>query len=133
MSTSADPASPHLTSPILEDDAELKPDNDDDGDGDVKVLASGSGSGSGLGAGKEGQTVGEVRRKVEKMNWKEGMPVDVAELEGQGEGERVDSEETSSVSKDKNKRKVLERSESSFAQDDLAVKKPRDTPVSHFL
>lgn len=79
----------------------------------------------------ETKNVGEVRKKVEEMNWKDGKkPEGVDEWEeidrAEASGTEEDREPPSEESKDL-KRKVLERSESSQVIDEHA-KRQRDTP-----
>ncbi|OCF33808.1 hypothetical protein I316_04520 [Kwoniella heveanensis BCC8398] len=93
-------------------------------------------------ASKEGENVGEVRKKVEKMSYEEGQSAKSPEGQADAEedaGEEVkdaaaEAQEKDKVAveesnSDKLKRKALERSESSFAQeDDATSKRQRDTP-----
>ncbi|OCF44811.1 hypothetical protein I317_01300 [Kwoniella heveanensis CBS 569] len=93
-------------------------------------------------ASKEGENVGEVRKKVEKMSYEEGQSAKSPEGKADAEedaGEEVkdaaaEAQEKDEVAveesnSDKLKRKALERSESSLAQeDDATSKRQRDTP-----
>jgi len=84
---------------------------------DDVVNSSGSGSGSGSGKKeKETNNVGEVRRKVQEMTWKEG----------QGQGPPPSSVEQED-GKDL-KRKTLERNESSTLEPHTSPKKAKETP-----
>lgn len=90
---------------------------------DDVVHSSGSGVGSGSGSGsgpgkkeKETNNVGEVRRKVQEMTWKEG----------QGQGPPPSSAEQED-GKDL-KRKTLERNESSTLEPHTSPKKVKETP-----
>jgi hypothetical protein len=106
----------------------------------TKPSAAGSSSRSGSNGTtakeKEAKNVKEVRRKVEKMNWKEG---DRVEEEASGEPEGADkADEPSSAptlgaettsNGDGLKRKALERSESSAAvETEEKIKRSKDTP-----
>ncbi|WVQ98296.1 hypothetical protein IAU59_005419 [Kwoniella sp. CBS 9459] len=92
---------------------------------------------------KEGKNVGEVRKQVEKMSYEEGQNAktttaakgaaeESVDLEGEeltGGAEGSESASTEASNSDKLKRKALERSESSFAQeDDSTTKRQKDTP-----
>ncbi|WVF69551.1 hypothetical protein IAT40_004329 [Kwoniella sp. CBS 6097] len=97
---------------------------------------------------KEGKTVGEVRKKVEKMSYEEGQSakttspprakatsavaeedVDLGDKKSTGGAEEIEAAAAEGSNSDKLKRKALDRSESSFAQeDDSTTKRQKDTP-----
>ena len=85
---------------------------------DDVVNSSGSGSGGGSGTRKkekETNNVGEVRRKVQEMTWKEGQ--------GQGPPPSAEQEDGKDL-----KRKTLERNESSTLEPNTSPKKAKETP-----
>ena len=92
--------------------------NDREEDDVVHSSGSGVGSGSGSGSGKkekETNNVGEVRRKVQEMTWKEGQ--------GQGPPPLAEQEDGKDL-----KRKTLERNESSTLELNTSPKKAKETP-----
>ena len=64
---------------------------------------------------KETNNVGEVRRKVQEMTWKEGQ--------GQGPPPSAEQEDGKDL-----KRKTLERNESSTLEPNTSPKKAKETP-----
>lgn len=91
--------------------------------------ASASGSGSKEKEKKETGNVGEVRRKVQEMNWKEGQaPLEGAEPAIVAEdGEPVKEKELVEEGRDL-KRKSLDRNESSILEPLSPTKRAKETP-----